>query len=426
MKVRLDRFLKTISVKKFNLTLLFLVGIGFFTLLSAQTFDQAKDYAFNGERAKARAICRAILSNGFDSDVAALMGRTYAWDKQYDSARVVLQSIIIQNPENSDALSALADVEYWNDQYSKALEYCDRILKTNPENETVQYQKARILNSAGKYDDATTVLENILRKNSSNNDAIRLLDKVRLELLKNRLTVNYSCDYFSNAAYKKDPWQLVYLQYARKTSLGTVIGRVNYANRFNTNAVQFEADAYPKISENDYLYLNFGFSDFSIFPRLRGGFEWNRSFPNAFEGSLGGRLLHFQNSWVAIYTASIGKYLGDYWFSLRPFVTPGSDGTSVSTYLIVRRYFSDPEDYIGLRLGIGTSPDERRLLLFNTNQSAHLKSMSVKLDYNHIFSNRFTMNTGIAYANEEYWVPTDDIIKAGNNFSFQLGFAYLF
>ena len=427
IRIKLDKLLKTLTGKRFSSTLLLLFGVSFYTLLSAQTFDEAKNFAFNGQRAKARAICRAILSIGFDSDVATLMGRTYAWDKQYDSARVVLQSVIIQNPENSDALSALADVEYWNDQYAKAVEYCDRILKKDPENETAQYQKARILNSAEKYDDSAEVLERLLQKNSSNNDAIRLLEKVRLELMKNRLTINYNYDYFNNSAYKKDPWQLVYLQYTRKTSMGSIIGRVNYASRFGTKAYQVEADAYPKISENDYLYLNYGYSGASIFPDHRGGFEWNRSFPNAFEGSLGGRILHFQGSKrVIIYTGSIGKYLGNYWFSLRPFVTPGVDGTSISSYLIIRRYFSDPENYIGLRPGFGSSPDERRLLLNNPNQTSRLKSQSIKLDYNHIFSNRWTLNTGVVFSNEQYWSPSELKIKTGNIFSFQLAFAYLF
>ena len=125
---------------------------GFFSLLSGQTFEEAKDYAFNGQRAKARAICRAILTKGFDSDVATLMGRTYAWDKQYDSARVVLQEVLVHSHENADVLSALADVEYWNDRYPQALEYCNRILAIDPENQSVQYQKARILNSADEYD----------------------------------------------------------------------------------------------------------------------------------------------------------------------------------------------------------------------------------------------------------------------------------
>ncbi|HEY3373394.1 MAG TPA: YaiO family outer membrane beta-barrel protein [Prolixibacteraceae bacterium] len=419
--------METIKGKRFSLTLLLLAAAGFFTLLSAQTFEEAKQFAFNGQRSKARAICRVILMKGFDSDVATLMGRTYAWDKQYDSARVVLQEVLVQSPENSDVLSALADVEYWNDRYPQALEYCNRILVKNPENETVQFQKARILNSADQYDESVAVLENLLKKNSANSDALRLLEKVRLELIKNKITINYSYDYFNNSAYKKEPWQLVYLQYARKTALGTVIGRVNYANRFGSDALQFEADAYPRIGENDYLYFNYGFSDMSGFPNQRGGFEWYHSFPKSFEGSLGSRLLYFQGSKrVIIYTGSFGKYFGNYWFSLRPFITPGSDGTSVSTYLLVRRYFSDPENYIGIRLGVGSSPDERRLLLNDPNQAAHLKSQSVKLDYNHIFGNRWIFSTGVAFANEEYWSPVESKIKSGSIYSFELGFAYLF
>lgn len=421
--------MKTITGKKLNLTLLLVAGIGFINLLSAQTFEQAKDLAFNGQRAKARAVCRAILAKGTDSDVATLMGRTYAWDQQYDSARIVLQEVLVQSPENTDALSALADVEYWNDRYPQALEYCNRILAINPKNETVQYQKARILNSAEQYEEASRTLVRLLEQNSDNSDALRLLEKVRLELIKNKITINYTFDYFNNSAYNKDPWQLVYLQYSRKTPLGSVIGRVNYANRFDSDALQLEVDAYPKISENDYLYINYGFSPMSGFPRQRGGFEWNRSFPKSFEGSLGGRLLHFEGSKrVIIYSGSIGKYLGNYWFSIRPYVTPGSEGTSISTYLSVRRYFSDPENYIGIRIGMGSSPDERRLLLNENdpNLSSRLKSQSVKLDYNHLFSNQWIVSTGAGYANEEFWVNNESRMKTENIFTFQVGFAYLF
>ncbi|HLN71700.1 MAG TPA: YaiO family outer membrane beta-barrel protein [Prolixibacteraceae bacterium] len=419
--------MKTFTGRRFSLLLFLLLGGGFSTMLSAQTFEQAKDYAFNGQREKARAVCRAILARDFDSDVATLMGRTYAWDGKYDSARVVLQKVLTQNANNSDALSALADVAYWSENYPEAIGYCDRILAKDPGSETVQLQKARILKSADNNDEAAQLLEKLLEKNPSNDEALRLLDKVRLELIKNKLTINYTYDYFSNTAYNKDPWQLLYLQYARKTGLGTVIARVNYANRFGKDALQLEADAYPKLSENDYLYVNYGFSNFSIFPRQRAGLEWNRSFAHAIEGSLGGRILHFDGSKrVIIYTGSIGKYVGNYWFSLRPFVTPGGGGTSVSAYLSARRYFSDPENYIGLRVGAGTSPDERRLLLFDQSQSARLKSLSARTEYNHIFNGRWIFNAAVGFANEEYWVPQDDRMRSGNDLSLQLGFAWLF
>lgn len=419
--------MKTFTGSRLCLIIIILLGSGFYTLLSAQSFEEARTYAFNGERAKARAVCRALLSKEFDSDVAALMGRTYAWDGQYDSARVVFQQVLDLNPDNSDALSAMADVEYWDGHYPRAIEYCERILAKNSQNEAIQIKKAQIYKSAENYEEAARVLEKLLEANSSNDEVLRLLDKVRMEVLKNKVTLNYTFDYFTTAAYDKDPWQLLYLQYTRKTGLGTMIGRVNYANRFDSKALQFEVDAYPKISENDYLYLNYGFSNFSIFPDQRAGIEWNRSFSHAFEGSLGARLLHFDGSKrVIIYTGSIGKYLGNYWFSLRPFVTPGNEGTSFSTYLIMRRYFSDPENYLGLRVGAGSSPDERRLLLFGESQYAHLESMSVRMDYNHIFKGRWILNTTFGFANEEYWAPKDDLVRSGNNFSFQAGFAYLF
>lgn len=419
--------MKTFTGRRFGLLLLLLLGVSFAAKVSAQTFEQARSLAFNGERAKARALCRVILARDFDSDVATLMGRTYAWDGKYDSARVVLQQVLKQNPQNGDALSAMADVAWWSDNYAEAIGYCDRLLAKEPGNESVQLQKARILKSSDNNEEAALLLQKLLESNPSNDDALRLLDKVRFELIKNKLTINYIYDYFTNSAYDKDPWQLLYLQYARKTPIGTLIGRVNYANRFGQQAYQLEADAYPKIGENNYLYVNYGFSSDPIFPRQRAGLEWNRSFAHAFEGSLGGRILHFDGSKrVILYTGSIGKYLGNYWFSLRPFVTPGDDGTSVSAYLVSRRYFSDPENYIGLRLGAGTSPDERRLLLFGQDQSARLKSMSVRADYNHIFNGRWIVNAAVGFANEEYWVPQDDQVRSGNNYTFQLGAAWLF
>jgi tetratricopeptide (TPR) repeat protein len=109
--------------------LAFLLLTGFSNSLRAQTFEEARNFAFNGEREKARSICREILAEGFNSDVALLMGRTYAWDGKYDSARVVLQNVLVQRPGNMEAYDALSDVEFWADNNEKAIEYCDEALK---------------------------------------------------------------------------------------------------------------------------------------------------------------------------------------------------------------------------------------------------------------------------------------------------------
>ena len=91
-----------------------LVLSGYFS--QAQTYQEAKDLAYSGQREKAREVCRKILSKDFDSDVAVLMARTFAWDGKYDSARVVISSVLKRYPTHWDALDAISDVQYWDEK----------------------------------------------------------------------------------------------------------------------------------------------------------------------------------------------------------------------------------------------------------------------------------------------------------------------
>lgn len=395
-----------INIRHKTPTLRFLVLVCFFLIgllhtVSAQSFEEARNLAFNGNRAKARQICKSILAQGFDSDVALLLGRTYAWDGKYDSTRIVLNQVLAQNPENMEALDAFADVEYWSENYVDAIKYCDLALKKDPSNESILIKKARILHSNEKFEDAVKTLEELIHINSSNAEARKKLQEFRLDVMKNRIRLNYTIDQFDQS-FNRDPWQVMSVSYGRKTKLGTVIARVNNAKRFGNSGFQYEIDAYPKISENNYGYLNYGFSKSSVFPENRVGAEWYHNFPKAFEGSIGLRTLFFNSSDVTIYTATLGKYISNYWLSLRSFVTPGSDGTSVSGFLQMRRYFSDPENYFGLRLGYGVTPDENQNLV-NPDSSSRLKlkTRSLRLEFNHIFRHVWIINPFVVWGNEE-------------------------
>ncbi len=374
---------------------------GLFFSVSAQSYEEARNLALNGERAKARQLCKAILNQGFNSDVALLLGRTYAWDGKYDSTRIILNEVLVHNPDNMEALDAFADVEYWSENYTKAIEYCDLALKKDPKNEDFLFKKAKILHSSEKYEEAVASLEELIRINHANAEALKKLQEYRLDVMKNRIKLNYTIDQFDKS-FNRDPWQVVALSYGRKTKLGSVIARVNMAKRFGDTGLQYEMDAYPKISENNYGYLNYGFSQSSVFPDHRFGAELFHSFPKAFEGSLGMRTLFFGSSDVTIYTGSVGKYISNYWISLRSYVTPGTTGTSVSGQLQMRRYFSDPENYIGLRLGYGVSPDDNQNLV-NSDSSSRLKlnTRSIRLELNHIINHLWIINPAAAWGSEE-------------------------
>lgn len=381
------------------ITVIILVLTSLFTSSYAQTYEEARNFAFNGERAKARQICKTILLQSFNSDVALLLGRTYAWDGKYDSTRLILNEVLARNPDNMEALDAFADVEYWSENYDKAIEYCNLALRKDSTAEAFLLKKAKILHSSEKFEDAVVTLKKLIQKNPTHTEAMKKLQEYRLDVMKNSIKLNYTIDYFDKA-FNRDPWQITALSYGRKTKFGSVIARINMANRFGNTGFQYELDAWPKISENNYGYLNYGFSQSAVFPKNRFGMEWYHNFPKSFEGSIGMRMLYFSSSNVDIYTATLGKYIGNYWLSLRSFITPGTDGTSVSGLLQMRRYFSDPENYIGLRLGYGVSPDDNRNLI-DSDQTLTLKTRSVRMEYNHIFKQVWIFNTGAVWGNEE-------------------------
>src|SRR5665811_1035877 len=159
--------------------------------VAGQSFDEARNLAFNGQREKAREMCREILKQGFNADVALLMGRTYSWDGIYDSARIVIDQVLTYNPEYLDALSARADVEYWSENHTEAVLFCDKGIQIDSTAENLILKKARILHSSERYLESVEVLQDYLKKNPGNNDFIVKLKEYRPDLMKNKIRLNY-------------------------------------------------------------------------------------------------------------------------------------------------------------------------------------------------------------------------------------------
>ena len=156
-----------------------------------------------------------------------------------------------------------------------------------------------------------------------------------------------------------DPWKLTALSLGHTTRRGTLLARVNHATRFAISGYQIEADAYPRFGPKTYAYLNAGYSGAVIFPRWRLGAEMFTGLPAGWEGSLGLRQLRFGGPPVTLLTGSIGKYAGNYWASLRPFLRFKATGTSASLGITARRYFADADHYAGVRAGYGSTPSDQ-------------------------------------------------------------------
>lgn len=387
---------------------------------------QARQYAYNDGKAAARKICRQILMR--DStywDAAVLMGRTYAWDSKYDSARIVLNNVIGQRAGYYDAVDALIDVEFFSDNYLKAIDYADIGLSFHPNDDTFLYKKAKALNKSGNSKKAVELLNKIYDRDPSNKAAADLLLSIQRGKMINKLTLNYWIYTYNDI----DPWNFASAAIGRKTSMfGSVVLRYNYARRFGNNGHQLEIDAYPTIAKGIYVYLNAGISDKVNFPFSRLSVEPYFKLPASFEMSVGMRYLNFDSkrfvafdsNKVVIFTGTIGKYLGNYWFSVRPYFTPGKDAWSESVSLTVRRYFGDADSYLSLIIGTGMSPDEQQYA-YNPTTLYYLKSNKLSLEYQQKIATRFFLDCGTGFAREQIREGT-----TRDRYSFDIGVSYLF
>jgi len=368
-----------------------------------ELFIKARTIASQGNRKEAREICRVILEKkpGYH-DVRVFLGRLYSWDKEYDSARRELQQVIKEKSDYIDARSALIDVEYWSGNLRQALIYCNEGLKTYPDNEDFLLRKARILLKLEDYKAASVIIRQLLKIKPSNKEALQLLERIQYSTQQHKVSLSYRSDTFGRGESSYGPWHLFSFELSRKFKRGSIIGRVNHARRNFGSGVksgsQFEVDAYPKITKGIYAYLNAGYSSSFVFPKYRLGGEIYTNLPASFELSLGVRYLDFVSSSVLIYTGNLGKYYKNYWFSFRPFITSKPSGFSFSGIFLIRRYFSDEDNYLTLLAGFGSSPTE----IFYIEDIERLNSYKIELELQKMITRAFLIRFGIRFEREEF------------------------
>lgn len=379
-------------------------------------FFQAQDLAFEQEGAAARELCLQILEINPDyHDASILMARTLSWEERYDEAKEILKGVLDKEPANKSALLAMTDNLAWAGQYQEAIEYFDKVIITDPNNPDLLFRKAQMLNELGEYQPTVILLNQILDIDPTHREAKMLLSTIEVGRLRNFVGVGYRGDYFEMA----NSWHLFYAEYGRRTqALGTVIARVNVANRYEMTGTQFEVDAYPTLGSGTYLYLNAGYSPHEkLFPIFRAGLELFQKLPRAWEASAGFRLLNFEENDLFIVTGSLSKYYKQYYFSFRPFFTFASNTPNSQSYFFtVRRYFSSPDHHLSITAGTGFSVDDDALI---GAEVYNLESNKVMLWYQQKATPQLIIRAGAGYQHYKNGVW-------GNKYSVEAGIAYLF
>lgn len=392
-----------------------------FQQLSAQTSDDlfasARKKAFDEKNYPgAIALAKTALEKSPDyHEIRVFLGRIYTWSDKPDSARIEFAKVIAKEPTYEDAYFAYGNLEFWNDDTKKALTIVNDGLKNSPNSENLQILKAKLLNDLKEWVSAQAIIDKVIKNNPKQTEARSLAARISANSAINKFGVSYDFVYFDKQF--NDPWHLASVDYGRQTKIGSIIGRVNYANRFKGNGIQFEIDAYPRISNTFQAYVNVGYSpDLGIFPKYRAGFSLYANLNGGFEVEGGFRLLRFSDN-TLIYTASVGKYYKNFWFNLRTYLTTATNSVSQSFAFNTRYYFGGADDYLSLGVSTGLSPDEQINSVLVNSSTYKLKSNGLTLGYRKSIKTVNVISLKAAIENQEYLKDTK-----GNQLSLSLGY----
>ena len=349
-------------------------------------FENASHMMYEGNHKSAKELLLQLISKEPDNwEAQTLLARAYSWNGQYDKARDAFNKVIaVERNRESVWVSAIKNELYAKNEATalglanKALIYLknstaverlqqmalERIKsKEYPEfgwynkESTLRTNKASKKELKEKTDLPLTTAEAITEEEPSG--AIKPITPVDMDVQNNRVAIRNA---FTVYDQRYDPMLYSSISYRRQTLAGSIIPRVNYSNRLGKNGLQYDLDFYPKFSKRFYAYINYGYSNATIYPNHKLGGDLYVNLPWAMEFSAGGRYINYDTKNVSVITNSVGHYRGNYYFSLRSYITPRPDNlTRVSGNVLVRKYLRDAENYMGVNFGMGFSPELRQL-----------------------------------------------------------------
>lgn len=235
----------------------------------------------------------------------------------------ILEQRIAVAPNDIDAMTLYGIVLSWDRDFPRARRALQWVLLRDPENR-----------------DAREALARVARWSSQSAPA------------RNEILFGGNYDKFQNS----DAWREAEADFKRNFRFGAAVLRGAHARRFGLNDDQIGLELYPRIGAKGYAYLDAGYSPHArLYPRSRFGVEFFQGFGSGFEASLGVRRLNFATA-ANIYTGSFSKYAGDWLFTARGYHA----GTTNSLQAMARRYLGTADQYLGLRIGKGSTRDEIR------------------------------------------------------------------
>lgn len=315
-----------------------------------------------------------------DQDARVLLGLICSWEKRWDDGRKAFEEVLAADPDYKDAVLGLINLELWSGHAPRAKQLADRAVAARPQDSDYKLALAKV--------DAALSPARVASV-SGKHEAAASGDEPTWETGVAESTIFYSD--------KRSSWHETAVDISRNFTPGWVTATFSHANWFGEGSNLIDLQSYPTLRPGTYAYIDLAYSpDATLYSRRRLGAEVFQSLPYGFEASAGIRYMRFEDN-VVLYTASVGKYVGNYWLLLRTFVEPNSTYPSSTSYqLSVRRFYGDANHFVGLRFGEGSSPFEVQSI----NDLGIQRSASVAIESLWQFRNRMRLRTAVSVARQ--------------------------
>jgi YaiO family outer membrane protein len=321
-----------------------------------------------------------LRSDPDDPDARVLLGLICSWNKRYDEGRSAFTLVLKTHPDYKDAVLGLIHLELWSGNPARAAVVAQNALALRPKDADYQAELAK-----AKAD----LAESRVILPSSHGTASPKSDEPNWEAGVAESTIFYSD--------KRSSWHETDVDISRNFTAGWVTATFSHANWFGEGSNLIDLQSYPRIRPGTYGFVDVAYSpDATLYAHHRFGGEIFQSLPKGFEASAGFRYMRFDSN-VWLYTASVGKWFGNYWVLGRTFIDPDPVfGTSKSGQLSMRKYYDDADRFIGLRFGVGAAPFEVQ----STNDLGVQRSASAAIETLWKFKNKVRVRTTASIARQ--------------------------
>ena len=358
--------------------------------------SRARELASNHMRPEAIAMLKDHLrEHPSDVDARVLCGLILSWEGRYNEAREQLKRVLATHPDYDDALRALINLELWSEHPDRVDKLTVLALRKRPDDKEYLYNRIRALKALNREREAIELVDRLLELQPDHPHAAQMRQDLEDQGREWSASISQTHEWFSDP--KIGGWDESQIALRRRIPWGSLIFRFSRAQHYGIWGDQAELEYYWHLRRGTYAYLGAGYSpDARLYPRYRLNADLYHNFPYRLEASVGIRHMAF-NTNINVYTASLGRYQGNWLFTGRTYVSPDIHGLTHSVYFSARRYLNGKGDYFGFRFGRGTS-------LFETVRVADLGllgSTSGTVEINRTLFRRWDLNFQAGASSED-------------------------